>query len=161
MIDSPATFMENAGQYHAVGVSKQSIGTVLWRNTWGDDSCFESHATQPRATLIDCCKGGWMRWRQGGDQAQVPNHLADLTVWNFESTTDQAETFIWWDHNSYWWKFLPPIVVGFHGKPVSFDQEQTLLDSSNGTPVEPESLYEAQLKARLGAVPAWLLSLKK
>ena len=161
MIDSPSTYMENAGQYHAVGVSKQSIGTVLWRNTWGDDSCFESHATQPRATLIDCCKGGWMRWRQGGDQVQVPNHLADLTVWNFESTTDQPETFIWWDHSSLWWKFLPPIVVGFHGKPVSFDQEQTLLDSSNGTPVEPESLYEAQLKARLGAVPAWLLSLKK
>lgn len=161
MIDNPSTFMENAGQYHAVGVSKQSMGTVLWRNVWGDDSCFESHATQPRATLIDCCKGGWMRWRQGGDQVQVPNHLADLTVWNFESTTDQPGTFIWWDHNSLWWKFLPPIVVGFHGKATTFDQEQTLLDSSNGTPVEPESLYEAQLKARLGAVPAWLTALKK
>lgn len=30
----------------------------------GDDSCFESHATQPRATLIDCCSGGFMHWQQ-------------------------------------------------------------------------------------------------
>lgn len=161
LIDNPSTYCDNAGQYHAVGVSKQSIGTVLWRNSWGDDSCFESHATQPRATLIDCCTGGWMRFRQGGDENQVPNHLADLTIWNFKSVTPQTGTFIWWDHGSKWWKFLPPIVVGFHGNTTNFDSEQTLLDSSNGTPVEPESLYEAQLKARLGAVPAWLSSLKK
>ena len=44
---------EITGQYHAVGVSKESMGAVLWRNTWGNDGCFESHATQPRATLID------------------------------------------------------------------------------------------------------------
>ncbi|MGN1210710.1 MAG: DUF4955 domain-containing protein [Candidatus Cryptobacteroides sp.] len=161
LIDSPSTFCENAGQYHAVGVSKQSMGTVLWRNVWGDDSCFESHATQPRATLIDCCKGGWMRWRQGGDEIQVPNHLADLTVWNFESTTPQSETFIWWDHTSKWWKFLPPVVVGFHGQATTFEASQTKLEESNGIPVNPESLYEAQLKLRLGAVPAWLASLKK
>ncbi|MGN0191305.1 MAG: DUF4955 domain-containing protein, partial [Candidatus Cryptobacteroides sp.] len=118
LIDSPETYCDNAGQYHAVGVSKQSMGTVLWRNVWGDDSCFESHATQPRATLVDCCKGGWMRFRQGGDEAQVPNHLDDLVIWNFESTTVQGETFIWWDHDSKWWKFLPPVIVGFHIGPA-------------------------------------------
>ena len=61
LIDNRSQYMEGAGQYHAVGVSKPSIGTVLWKNTWGNDSCFESHATQPRATLIDRCTGGWMR----------------------------------------------------------------------------------------------------
>ena len=160
LVDSPSTFKEGAGQYHAVGVSKPSIGTVLWRNTWGSDACFESHATQPRATLIDCCMGGWMKYRQGGDENQVPNHLGDLVVWNFCSVTHQAGTFNWWDHSSKWWKFLPPVVVGFHGEPCTFDETQMKVNSSNGIPVNPESLYEAQIKERLGAVPAWLESLK-
>jgi hypothetical protein len=160
LVDSPSTFREGAGQYHAVGVSKPSIGTVLWRNSWGNDSCFESHATQPRATLIDCCRGGWMKSRQGGDEDQVPNHLGDLTVWNFESVTPSEGVFGWWDHSSKWWKFMPPVVVGFHGQSTTFDESQMLVNSSNGIPVNPESLYEAQLKERLGAVPAWLESLK-
>ena len=160
LIDSPSVFKEGAGQYHAVGVSKPSIGTVLWRNTWGSDACFESHATQPRATLIDCCMGGWMKFRQGGDENQVPNHLGDLIVWNFCSVTPQTGTFNWWDHSSQWWKFLPPVVVGFHGEATAFDEAQMVVNSSNGIPVNPESLYEAQLKERLGAVPAWLESLK-
>ena len=50
-------YKTNVGQYHACGVSKQSMGAVIWNVRWGDDSCFESHATQPRATLIDCCTG--------------------------------------------------------------------------------------------------------
>ena len=37
------------GQFHGCGVSKPSVGTVLWNVTWGNDACFESHATQPRA----------------------------------------------------------------------------------------------------------------
>lgn len=153
-------FAENTGQYHAVGVSKQSMGTVLWRNTWGRDACFEAHATQPRATLIDCCEGGWMQFRQGGDENQVPNHLADLVIWNFNSTTPYSGTWDWWKSNSKWWKILPPVIVGFHGQPCTFLESQTLIDESHGVPVEPESLYEAQLKKRLGAVPAWLNIIK-
>lgn len=149
-----------AGQYHAVGVSKPSMGTVLWRNEWGNDSCFESHATQPRATLIDCCKGGWMYFRQGGDEAQVPNHLADLTIWNFESITPFADTWIWWNASSKWWKFLPPVIVGFHGSSCNFDQSQLLVDEAHGEIVAPQSLYEAQLSRRLGYVPSWLNALK-
>ncbi len=160
LVDNSSVYSEGAGQYHAVGVSKQSMGTVLWRNTWGSDSCFESHATQPRATLIDCCTGGWMKYRQGGDQNQVPNHLDDLVIWNFCSLTAQSATFNFWDHSSLWWKFLPPVIVGFHGQPTTFDESQVKLLQSNGTPVSPESLYEQQLRARLGALPAWLTALK-
>lgn len=160
LIDNPSTHSEMAGQYHAVGVSKQSMGTVLWRNVWGNDSCFESHATQPRATLIDCCKGGWMKFRQGGDESQVPNHLADLTIWNFESTTSQSGLFGFWDHSSRWWKFLPPVIVGFHGRFVTFDESQVKTLVSNGSPFPIESLYERQLRERLGSVPAWLGELK-
>lgn len=160
------TFMENAGQFHAVGVNGPCMGTVLWRNTWGDDACFESHADQPRATLIDCCRGGWMEYRQGGGTAAMPNHLSDLTIWNFESTTPfRAQwtddgTFLWWATDSRSINFLPPIIVGFHGQPCSFRASSVVCNESYGTAVNPGSLYEAQLQARLGYVPAWLLSLK-
>ena len=148
------------GQYHGAGVSKQSMGAVLWRNEYGNDSCFESHATQPRATLIDCCYGGWLKSHQGGDEKQAPNHLNDLTIWNYRSQTVASGVFDFWSHTSYWWQLMPPIIVGFHGEPTQFDQSQVRLDYSNGTPVTPESLYEAQLMLRLGAVPTWLNELK-
>ena len=155
---------EITGQYHAVGVSKESMGAVLWRNTWGSDGCFESHATQPRATLLDCCEGSFRRWRQGGDDVQMPNHLDDLIIWNFNNTTPFTELskWIWWDDSSDWWKILPPVIIGFHGQAVDFDTEPDQLKrlESNGSPVQPESLYEAQLQERLGAVPAWLMNLK-
>ena len=168
--EGESTLMEyktNVGQYHACGVSKQSMGAVIWNVRWGDDSCFESHATQPRATLIDCCSGGFMHWRQGGDSAQMPNHMENLTIWNFYATNAQTDQdidtggkFTWWDGNGFWWKFMPPIIVGFHGSPLDFDDTQMKRLESNGTAVEPYSLYEAQLRKRLGYVPSWLSSLK-
>lgn len=147
------------GQFHSVGVSKQSMGTVIWKCRWGNDSNFESHATQPRATLIDCCSGSWIKDRQGGDLDQLPNHLDDLTIWNFEATDSKITD--WWDSGaSKYWKFLPPTIIGFHGASAAFNPDQVKADRHNGETVSPESLYEEQLKARLGAVPAWLNSLK-
>lgn len=162
------TYQTNVGQYHACGVSKQSMGAVIWNVRWGDDSCFESHATQPRATLIDCCSGGFMHWRQGGDSAQMPNHMENLTIWNFCSTNTQTDAdidaeskFSWWDAKGYWWKFLPPIVVGFHGQSLQFNESQMKRsENNNNGAVEPFSLYEAQLRNRLGYVPGWLNALK-
>ena len=169
LADSPNTVMEGAGQYHACGVSKPSMGAVIWNVYWGDDACFEAHATQPRATLIDMCKGGFVQSRQGGDADQVPNHLNDLTIWNMYSTKTKlggngnlpsSGEFDWWRNGWVYWKILPPIIVGFHGDPVNFVDEQVKLDENNGVPVLPESLYEAQLQKRLRHVPAWLLELK-
>lgn len=178
-VDDSSVKIEDAGQYHACGVSKQSMGAVIWNVHWGTDGCFEAHATQPRATLIDNCQGGFMQSRQGGDSNQVPNHLADLTIWNMNvertgplSNKGDAPAdgkFDWWRYGSDSservannWKFLPPVVVGMHGVKIGFvqDEKQIKLDESNGTKVEPESLYEAQLKLRLGYVPSWLLELK-
>ena len=161
LIDNRNVYEQGAGQYHACGVSKQSIGAVLWNVDWGTDACFESHATQPRAKLIDRCTGGFMRFRQGGDYNQMPNHLADLTLWNFNAKNNVTDSpFIWWDSNSLWWKFLPPIVVGYHGGSINFNESQMKLNEEQGKAVTPYSLYEAQLRKRLGAVPAWLNSLQ-
>lgn len=153
------------GQFHGCGVSKPSVGTVLWNVTWGNDACFESHATQPRATLIDNCSGGLVYYRAGGDENEVPNHLGDLTLWNLNvtGTDSHASNFAWWSDSDTWWKIFPPIVVGTHGMNVKFsgkEQQQVTYEESTGMKVSPESLYEAQLRERLGYVPVWLNALK-
>lgn len=153
------------GQFHGCGVSKPSVGTVLWNVTWGNDACFESHATQPRATLIDNCSGGLVYYRAGGDENEVPNHLGDLTLWNLNvtGTDSHASNFAWWSDSDTWWKIFPPIVVGTHGMNVKFsgkEQQQITYEESTGMKVSPESLYEAQLRKRLGYVPGWLNALK-
>lgn len=160
-------YMEGAGQYHGCGVSKQSMGAVIWNVRWGDDSCFESHATQPRATLIDICQGGFVAWREGGDINQLPNHLNDLTIWNMTATRVKCDNgwnnkWIWWDDNNQWWKNMPPIIVGWNGTQVPFDTSENQIKyyESLDAPVSPNSLYEAQLKRRLGYVPGWLSALK-
>ena len=153
------------GQFHGCGVSKPSVGTVVWNVTWGNDACFESHATQPRATLIDNCSGGLVYYRAGGDENEVPNHLGDLTLWNLNvtGTDSHASNFAWWSDSDTWWKIFPPIVVGTHGMNVKFsgkEQQQVTYEESTGMKVSPESLYEAQLRERLGYVPGWLNALK-
>ncbi len=146
------------GQYHAVGVSKPSLGAVIWGCTWGVNSCFESHATQPRYTLIDNCRGGFMPYRAGGDGNQLPNHLKGLTIWNFSSMT-ASPAFVLWDSGGY---YVRPVVVGFSPSATPFTQmgllgySEAMGESLTAMP----SLYEAQLKLRLGYVPAWLNSLK-
>ena len=157
------------GQWHGCGVSKPSIGNVIWNSNWGSNACFESHATQPRATLFDNCSGGLVRYHAGGAEDEAPNHLSDLTIWNLnvtgtidEQKRDFSTNFTWWNNTDKWWKIYPPIVVGTHGQAVTFSQEENQLayEESTGTRVTPESLYEAQLEKRLGAVPAWLRALK-
>lgn len=146
--------MKNAGQWHAVGV-KHSLGTVIKDCVWGGDTNFESHATQPRATLFDCCTGGFIQSHQGGDTGQLPNHLDDLTLWNFCATrtiAEEARHWIWWSEERGW-KFLPPTIIGFHGAEVKFDPSQVKTDQNHGTAVSPRSLYEAQLQRRLGYLP--------
>lgn len=147
---------DEPAQYHSVGVSKTSIGNVLWRNTTSANSCFESHSSQPRATLIDACQGGFLPDHAGGDAALGPNHLADLVLWNYRETSATGGEFDLWARNN---RFLMPIIAGFQGS-TTFHPEQVTINESHGTAVEPESLYEAQLTLRLGTLPQWLQELK-
>ena len=152
---------DQPAQWHSVGFSKPSMGTVLWRVKTNANSCFESHASQPRASLIDACEGGMMRGRAGGAVGSNPNHLNDLVFWNYKETDEGSENFDFWASDSNFWKFLPPIIVGFHGAGTTFEKSQVKYEESNGKPVNPESLYEAQLELRLGKLPRWILDLKK
>jgi len=63
--------------------------------------------------------------------------------------------------DTWFWKIVPPIIVGFHGSGTTFNKEEVHLLESTGAPVEPESLFEAQLKLCLGYLPKWISTLKK
>ncbi|MGN0309845.1 MAG: DUF4955 domain-containing protein [Bacteroides sp.] len=143
---------DEPAQYHSFGVSKTAIGTVIWRNTTGSNSCFESHCSQPRATLLDACRGGFMANHAGGDAALGPNHLGHLTLWNYRETNYGAGKFDLWVRNN---RFLMPVIVGYQGNTV-FKAEQVTCDESHGKAVYPESLYEGQLMLRLGYLPDWM-----
>lgn len=156
---SGGAYIEGAGHCHGVGVTQTSIGAVLWNNQLGLDSFVEMHGGQPRATLVDRSSGAFKKGSQGGSPEALPNHLADLTIWNYSSTNNLSGEFTWWDGG---WRFLPPIIVGLHGNAsgITFPEGSYVTDSCRGQEVEPKSLYESQIKARLGYVPTWLLSLK-
>lgn len=166
---SESSGYKGSGQWHGCGVSKPSIGTVVWNTTWGKDACFESHATQPRATLFDNCSGGLVRYHNGGAMSENPSHLRDLTIWNFKATGfttnqgDWSSNFKWWDVNNDWWKLYPPIAVGINNVSSNFfskDLGQLSYEESTGESVFPKSLYESQLSLRLGKIPSWISKLK-
>ena len=155
---SQGSYAEGAGSYHGPGVAVESCGNVFWRCTWGKDAGFESHGAQPRCTLFDCCTGGFLSRRQGGGTDDMPNHLGGLVMWNFNALNGWSG-FDWWSSSTAMYVVMP-VLVGMHGEAVSSVASHVGLDYSNGSAVDVESLYEAQLQKRLGAVPAWIEQLK-
>lgn len=89
----------------------------------------------------------------------MPNHAHGLTVWNFERTGGEEEEFDFWrvrlefDDRDL---FLNPNIIGFHGIETRFNEASLGIAESIGAPVEPESLFEAQLSLRLGGIPEHL-----
>ncbi|MFY0605096.1 MAG: DUF4955 domain-containing protein [Cyclobacteriaceae bacterium] len=149
-----------AGQWHTYGVSNESIGNVFWRNEHAATTSFESHASQPRTTLYDCAKGGFIFGRLGGAIGSLPNHMEELVLWNYNETDESEENYEFWSSVSKYGKVVPPIIVGFHGSGTTFKTDQLEQFESIGTKVEPESLYEAQMELRLGYLPEWIKNIK-
>jgi len=150
-----------AGQWHTFGVQGGSTtGTVIWRCQFPKHTCFESHASQPRCTLFDKVEGGFFLGRGGGARQNLPNHGRYLVLWNFKELDEAESDFEFWSRKTWFWKIVPPIVVGFHGSGTTFKQSDVDVVESLGTPVKPESLWEAQLELRLGKLPDWIKSYK-
>lgn len=157
----------STGIHHGCGVSGPSIGNTLWRNEMPTDgnSGTEIHANQPRANLIDACKGG-LGMNYGGSVSNQPNHLRHLVLWNFEGKGYVDTNFEFWRNNYTYAKIIPPIVSGLVGFTISEDTSQSISgtdkqyqeNESPGTHVDETSLYEAQLTHRLGALPIWIES---
>jgi len=151
-----------AGMHHATGVGGGSTtGTVVWRSKHPAHTSFESHASQPRCTLFDNVEGGFFQGRAGGARQNLPNHSKYLVLWNYNET-DEAETdFRFVATDTWFWRIVPPIIVGFHGSGTTFNEKEVSVLESVGTPVKPESLFEEQLKLRLGKLPEWLAQEKR
>ena len=151
------------GVWHGVGVNGKSIGNVLWRNNHpqNGNSGIEVHASQPRSTLIDACKGG-MFFHQGGSTGALPNHLKNMVLWNFEGVSYQSTNVKTFRPNSEtkYAKFITPIISGLKGFTMSSDANQYQVNESPGKHVDEESLYEAQLKYRLGTLPGWITGIE-
>jgi hypothetical protein len=145
-----ARLTDKASQWHSFGSSHGAVNTVIWHCTYPSTTCFESHASQPRNTLLDNVTGGFMAGRQGGAIENLPNHLAGLVLWNYTQTNAAIRDFDFWPENDVWFKMVNPVVVGFVGEGTTFKKDQPATIESLGHHVVPASLYEAQLELRLG-----------
>lgn len=152
-----ANLIDEASQWHSFGCANGSINTVIWRCTYPSTTCFESHASQPRNTLLDNVTGGFMPGRQGGAIDNLPNHLNGLVLWNYTQTNKPIKDFDFWPSNEIdvWFRMVKPIVIGFTGG-TTFKKEGAYLESI-GQKVTPKSLYEEQLLLRLKKLPKWLV----
>jgi len=152
-----ANINDKAGMHHAAGVGGGSTtGTVIWRSKHPAHTSFESHASQPRCTLFDNVEGGFFLGRAGGARQNLPNHGRYLVLWNYNETDTAEQNFEFWSTTTWFWKIVPPIIVGFHGSGTTFKEDEVQIIESLGTPVKPASLFEEQLKLRLGSLPLWL-----
>lgn len=148
---------DKAGMHHAVGVGGGSTSaTVIWRSKYPAHTSFESHASQPRCTLFDNIEGGFFAGRAGGARQNLPNHGRYLVLWNYKQTSPATNDFRFVATDSWYWRIVPPIIVGFHGEPTTFNKNEVQIAESIGNPVQPESLFEEQLKLRLGKLPNWI-----
>jgi len=157
-----ANINDEAGMWHSAGVGGGSTtGTVIWRSKHPANTSFESHASQPRVTLFDLVEGGFFLGRAGGARQNLPNHGRYLVLWNYEETDQAEENFEFWSSKTWYWKIVPPIVVGFHGSGTTFKKDEIQVLESQGKPVDPASLFEAQLELRLGELPNWIVEISK
>ncbi len=153
---------DTAGMWHSIGVGGGSTtGTVIWRSTYAAHTSFESHASQPRTTLLDNVTGGFFSGRAGGAVKNLPNHARGLVLWNFKEIDEPESNFEFIDRDLPYWRVVPPVVVGFHGTGTTFKDGTAMIVESLGVPVQPESLFEAQLRRRLGELPPWIEAFKR
>ncbi len=144
-----------ANHLHGIGPSHRAAGTVFYRFDMSPGQAVDIHRTKPSyATLYDRVNNG--RLDSSGGGRSTPHHLRHLVFWNFNHGGMNKSYNFWRNYL----RFLFPIIVGFHGNPASFDTTTLDILESDGVMVTPESLFEAQLALRLGAVPSWLSDLR-
>lgn len=147
-----AYIRENTDAHHGLGGSGSAAGTVFLRCTqYGN---MEAHCGFIRSSLYDLNEGVFTLLRPGG-AVEFPHHDKGLAFWNWNNTQSGAYDF--WPTGASYGYFMPPVIAGLHGSPATFADAQTdiLALESQGTKVEPESLFEAQLALRMGGLPQW------
>jgi len=152
---------EMSSAQHGASTGNRSAGTVVWRWNMIKTATIDSHGNGPYATLIDRVDGGTMT-RSGGPAPSFPNHLRWMVFWNFFYDSEDEQPINFWNYEKgKEAKFVKPLFVGLHGKPVTLKEDSVEANECPGAKVNPESLYEAQLALRLGKLPDWVESAQK
>ncbi len=143
---------DDADNHHGVGLAQYCTGTVYQNyQLTGDNHQIDSHGSCPYSNLYDNVKGGYM-FNNGGATQNLPNHGRDFVFWNFE-LADGPSTYDFWaptmPGSTGRHFYVDPIFVGLHGDPVTLINAG--LNESQNTPVQPASLFDAQLDLRLNA----------
>ena len=147
---------EQTAPQHGASTGNRSAGTVVWRWQMTPASTIDSHGNGPYATLIDRVDGGTMT-RSGGPAPSFPNHLRWMVFWNFSYDSNDEQPVNLWNYvKGKEAKFVKPLFVGLHGKPLELKEDALEGNELPGAPVLPDSLYEAQLELRLGQAPEWV-----
>jgi|TARA_R110002050_G_scaffold290419_1_gene444128 hypothetical protein len=148
----------NSGQLHGAAMSHKTSGSVIWRVKTPKQG-WDSHADIPISNLVDLYEGSKMT-NHGGFYKNEPHHLKGLTLWNYKRVGKPKENYGFWNLSGkgmYWgFSVVNPTVVGLHGSSTSLKEESIGYLESLGTKVFPASLYEAQLRQRLGKTPKWV-----
>ena len=140
----------NGAQHHGAGHGYSAVNTVITSCTLGKDQNFDIHSGQPFATLFDNITGG-VFYNLGGPEPGYPHHGNYLVLWNFQHQSEEERHYNFWDDNKRRnHTIAKPILVGFQSdKKVTFENEG--INEKQGEKVFPISLFEAQLKLRLGS----------
>lgn len=141
----------NGAQHHGAGTGYSAVGTVITNCSLGIDQNFDIHSGQPYATLYDHVEGG-VFYNLGGPEPGYPHHGKELVLWNFNHRSAKDQHYDFWDSSRRRnYTIALPILVGFTSdKAVTF--AHTGINESQGKPVLPVSLFEAQLQWRLKGI---------
>ena len=145
------------GMWHGANVSHWSVGNVVWHVRGPSAKGPDVHGSQPRHTLFDNYRSVNHHTSSGGGNA-MPNHLDGYVRWN--NTANSSETLDLWGRSGGQRLLVTQgSLIGY--KALGGAIPRNAYFEGYGTRVSPESLYEAQLEHRLGALPAWVDAYKK
>ena len=139
------------GMHHGVSVASSSAGTVVWEIDGKQMRGPDTHGSQPRHTLFDNYNS-ISHQGSGGAIENLPHHLDGYTRWN--NNVVDSRTFDLWTPGGYSFAVTQGNLIGY--KTLGGSLPRNAYFEGFGTRVSPDSLYEAQLQRRLGALPAWI-----
>eukprot|EP00123_Amoebidium_parasiticum_P011447 comp20718_c2_seq1/m.27056 comp20718_c2_seq1/g.27056 ORF comp20718_c2_seq1/g.27056 comp20718_c2_seq1/m.27056 type:complete len:643 (-) comp20718_c2_seq1:29-1957(-) len=155
-----ADCVDEAGTQHGPSTQAYDEGTVYLRHVMQPGQGIDMHAALPSYTLLDNITGGVVAGC-GGSTGDFPNHGRGLTLWNFKHRDPigaPKRVYQFWSTDTEKTSredgsvFYKPIVIGLHSGQGQFTLNTSTVERSEsiGAPVQPASLFEAQLCLRLG-----------
>ena len=136
---------DTAGHHHGCGVGYWNTGTVYLRYDMAGNQSMDAHSGSPYATLFDNVTGVNFDGN-GGPHESYPHHAKYFVAWNV-TVSGGPSNYNFWQASRNGHTFAMPYFIGC--SPMSITAGTFAANESPGTPVEPASLFDAQLAFRL------------